>query len=759
MLQRCVVSTSDLVGDSGLRNAVEAIGNSSTWTEPAQQWIRDLAETIRWVRSSDETQRGVREFQKRLWDDNNVAAVGQGNISIDRALDDADFRRRFAERSMAPLPVSMEERLRFVTALYQYLRKQLEPFVRSVPHLKIFRVLAALYPDAMTTVASMGALAKLAHAMDSDRTLDPAGRHVWVRHRLDSLLGDPDSNPLALAERMALPWLLYERFVQPPPPDRTEEETSPGRETRLLPLSAARRRRGLTAIKGLFPGLLSALEFVRDGVTRDELIDFLRISAPDSKVSSLGVTINVFKSELGAIKLDGDRYVLTERGENVLESQDPSDLADWLLTRVLGVDNAIMALRDQGPMPASRLTAFLRTVNPGWTSDFAPQAILGWLRSMGVIHTEGSMQVLTDVGRQWASRIHWEPESLPPDPETSPPPIDVEPPKASGEIVLPKLAEIVTYVQSAGHFPAPLIACLHASLWAHPRRHFAILTGLSGSGKTLLARRYASALTQGRSEKQLFTLPVQPGWYDPGALLGFKNPLRNDSYVRTPFLEFLMAAADDLTRPYIVVLDEMNLSHPEQYMAPLLSVMETGDAIQLHTEDEIFDGIPREIRYPRNLVLIGTVNMDETTHGLSDKVLDRAFVHEFWNIDLEAYPRWGTREIDPAHEKRTRDILTSLMKGLSPARLHFGWRVVDDVLDFLSRAARAGGDLSFESALDSVVNAKVLPKLRGEDTARLREALRVCEEALATAGLEGSRAKIAELRRDLETTGSARFWR
>ena len=270
---------------------------------------------------------------------------------------------------MAPLPASMEERLRFLTALHQDLRKQLEPFVRSVPHLKIFRVLATLYPDAMTTVASMGAMAKLAHAMDSDRTLDSAGRHVWVRHRLDSLLGDPANNPLALAERMALPWLLYERFVQPTPDLRTEEETSPGSETRLVPLSAARRRRGLTAIRGLFPGLLSALEFVRDGVTRDELIDFLRISAPDSKVSSLGVTINVFKSELGAIKLDGDRYVLTERGENVLESQDPSDLADWLLTRVFGVDNAIMALCNQGPMPASGLTALLRTVNPGWTSD------------------------------------------------------------------------------------------------------------------------------------------------------------------------------------------------------------------------------------------------------------------------------------------------------------------------------------------------------------------------------------------------------
>jgi hypothetical protein len=220
-----------------------------------------------------------------------------------------------------------------------------------------------------------------------------------------------------------------------------------------------------------------------------------------------------------------------------------------------------------------------------------------------------------------------------------------------------------------------------------------------------------------------------------------------------------MAAAVDLRRPYIVVLDEMNLSHPEQYMAPLLSAMETGDAVQLHTEGEIFDGIPREIRYPRNLVLIGTVNMDETTHGLSDKVLDRAFVHEFWDIDLAAYPRWGKRKIDPPNEDRTKDILTSLIKGLSPARLHFGWRVVDDILDFLSRAEESGGVLSFESALDAVINAKVLPKLRGEDSARFREALRICEETLAAAGLEVSRAKTAELRRDLEMTGSARFWK
>jgi MoxR-like ATPase len=371
---------------------------------------------------------------------------------------------------------------------------------------------------------------------------------------------------------------------------------------------------------------------------------------------------------------------------------------------------------------------------------------------MGVMETNAQSQLaLTDGGQGWASRIDWEPESLPPEI------VDLVP--LNSQVVLPELAEIIDSVGNDGHFPADLVARLHTSLWSHPRRHFAILTGLSGSGKTLLARAYAKALAQGGWNEKLFTLPVQPGWYDPGALLGFTNPLRDDSYVRTAFLEFLMAAAGDPERAYVAVLDEMNLSHPEQYMAPLLSAMETDDAIQLHAGGESVGGVPESIPYPPNLVLIGTVNMDETTHGLSDKVLDRAFVLEFWEIDLDAYPKWGTRSIDPAHEGRAREVLTALMQALSPARLHFGWRVVDDVLDFLSRAAGASEALSFESALDSVIYGKVLPKLRGEDAPRFRAALASCEEALKKFGLEGSRAKIVELQRDLETTGSARFWR
>ena len=84
--------------------------------------------------------------------------------------------------------------------------------------------------------------------------------------------------------------------------------------------------------------------------------------------------------------------------------------------------------------------------------------------------------------------------------------------------------------------------------------------------------------------------------------------------------------------------------------------METGEAIALHSEGEYFDGVPGCIPYPSNLVVIGPVNMDETTHGLSDKVLDRAFVLEFWAVNLDSYPGGAMAGIRPESEQRARDL-------------------------------------------------------------------------------------------------------
>ena len=546
--------------------------------------------------------------------------------------------------------------------------------------------------------------------------------------------------------------------------DLTEsDESKQASAERLVPLPAARRRKGLTRITGGRSTLLDILEFCRDGVTRQDLKSHFKTVIPSLKDSSINVHINVIANELNCLKSDGNRITLTERGYDFLESNDPRKLMDWLVTRILGVDHLLVALRDQGPCSRAEIVRRIQQVNPGWTTKFTPYALVTVLLEFDIVDCdESNILSLSDAGRQWAERIHWEPESLAP--EKFPDRAEIGEATSEDETVqveLPTLPEISNGVLNHGHFPEPLIRKPHGGIWANNRRHFAVLTGLSGAGKTLLARAYGEAIAgkADRRREQLCIIPVQPGWHDPSALLGYVNPLQGESYIRTPFLEFLLAASDSPELPFTVVLDEMNLSRPEQYLAPILSAMETGDVVNLHREDEMFDGVPADVGFPNNLVIIGTVNMDETTHGISDKVLDRAFTIEFWDVDMAQYPRWGERSLDPGHEAKARKLLEDLMKSLKPARLHFGWRVVDDVLDYVERVAVDGGVSDPANVLDDVIYAKVLPKLRGDDSPRFREALDNCARVLAEHGLNECHDRIRELKDELVSSGSARFWR
>lgn len=206
----------DLSSNDGLRTAIESLGSAGQWRENASEWMRRLAETIQWVRDAGEQERSKRDFQERLWEHNHVAAIGQGNISVDEAINDTEFRKWLATRSMQPLPPPGDARLQFLTALYEDLKSRLEAVLtrHKTPHLKIFRVMAALYPEGMTTIAASGKINKLARAMGSERRLDPVERHTFVRSRIDSVLGEAPSTPTAQAERMGLAWVLYARYVQ-----------------------------------------------------------------------------------------------------------------------------------------------------------------------------------------------------------------------------------------------------------------------------------------------------------------------------------------------------------------------------------------------------------------------------------------------------------------------------------------------------------------------------------------------------------------
>ena len=120
----------------------------------------------------------------------------------------------------------------------------------------------------------------------------------------------------------------------------------------------------------------------------------------------------------------------------------------------------------------------------------------------------------------------------------------------------------------------------------------------------------------------------------------------------------------------------------------------------------------------------------------------------------------GTRTSLPEDQAdQVKDVLRELMKVLTPARLHFGYRVIDEVVAFLKQRETQTPEWDFAEALDGVIYAKVLPKLRGDDSTRVQTAFDGCKEVLENHDLKKCVAKVEDLKKDLESTGSARFWR
>jgi hypothetical protein len=207
----------------------------------------------------------------------------------------------------------------------------------------------------------------------------------------------------------------------------------------------------------------------------------------------------------------------------------------------------------------------------------------------------------------------------------------------------------------------------------------------------------------------------------------------------------------------------MNLARVEYYLAPFLSAMESGEPIQIHQQPDPVVGVEPEIPWPENLYILGTVNMDETTYAFSDKVLDRAFTIEFWDVDLDAFAAKFAPLLpgfDNQTFTRTIDLLKDLSEILLPVHLHFGYRTAEEVLRFMAVNASAGKhSLEFNDAFDHATFMKILPKVRGQDSPRLRSCLSQLKGFASQNKLHQTERKVLMMTEDLASTGTARFWR
>ncbi len=753
----------DLQDDDSLVAAVNHALSAHRDEKYYRNWTRALVEHISSVQQANEDVFRSEGYQRSLWDSEAISATGQGFISTRAFWSDVAIVNRLWEVRNLSGALDKSAFTMELQRLWDELVVQIKQQGSRVPRLKLARVFAALQPRHFTSLADGKVLDNLGKRMGVGSLRDGRAQlNQRILDRIDSIWSRIEflqDEPLDLV-RMKLPWLLFRRDRIQADDEITIESGEVSGQGHLRPLPAERRRRGMLAIGGSIPSVLAMLQFVKDGCSREDFREHVRAVNPKLSPSSVNTNINALIAEWGVLAADNDRMTLTSRGVAFLESGDPDDVSDWLLTQILGFDN-LLVLLGNGPREQKTLITDLQQVNPGWKTNFAPTALLGWLRAMEIVESTADKKLaLTARGRDWAERIHWVPGML----TAAPTPSEGGRPEQEDRLralVRPSVDQIMTMFPDTLVFDRSLVAQLDAALWSHERRHFVVLSGLSGSGKTQLARSYGHAL-RGQSSSAttdgVYVLPVQPGWHDPSPLLGYVNPLNTERYVRTNFLNFLLDAVRDPESPYTVVLDEMNLSHPEQYLAPLLSAMETGDQIELHAQDEDVDEIPASVAYPSNLLIVGTVNMDETTHGLSDKVLDRASVIEFWEINTDAYPGWGRSGLNPDHVADLQRVMKQLCAALRPARLHFGWRTIGDVIGYV-RAALAGGVIEFWQAVDHAIYSKILPKLRGEDSQRLRTALTETKKLLADYQLPMAQDKVTQLYEDLSRLGSARFWR
>ena len=303
-------------------------------------------------------------------------------------------------------------------------------------------------------------------------------------------------------------------------------------------------------------------------------------------------------------------------------------------------------------------------------------------------------------------------------------------------------------------FSKLLVERFTSSLLAKP---FVILTGLSGSGKTKLAQAFA--LWMSGNKEQYALVPVGADWTNREPLLGYPNSLKPQHYVKpdTGVLDIILRAHDnylanekDLVKcnPFFLILDEMNLSHVERYFADFLSTMESGDEINLYSGSERFAElddndspiqnsiIPKKIILPKNLFIIGTVNIDETTYMFSPKVLDRANTIEFRISydEMENYYRTAKplemdalvskgKELVPqfmqlaAGEGITidysvhKDVFISFFEALQVAGVEFGYRTAYEMTKLVSYMQYFG--MADDDAYDIAIMQKLLPKLHG----------------------------------------------
>lgn len=350
------------------------------------------------------------------------------------------------------------------------------------------------------------------------------------------------------------------------------------------------------------------------------------------------------------------------------------------------------------------------------------------------------------------------------------------------------------YIKSQGFtYEDEDLTNIYLSLKTKP---FIILSGMSGTGKTKLAQLLAESLGATFENGRLALIPVRPDWHDGSDLLGYID-LRGD-FRKGAFLGIVQQAIQHPSYTYVAILDEMNLARVEHYLSDVLSVIESRKWQERKIKTApLLPGhrMFRDVYIPPNLLIVGTINMDETTHSFSQKVLDRTNTVELNTIHLDSFESLTQDSIVTAGVETTQiqsiyihlkdayvehaelihevtNELMSLNELLKPIDCQVAYRMRDEICFYMIYAIKSGV-FTFDQAFDFQLLQKIAPRISGGDAYTfevLKELYYYCtntfvDQDIETAVIEAERMrfprsakKVMEMIRRYEAFGYTSFW-
>ncbi|GAA7109047.1 hypothetical protein Kyoto57A_15190 [Helicobacter pylori] len=291
-------------------------------------------------------------------------------------------------------------------------------------------------------------------------------------------------------------------------------------------------------------------------------------------------------------------------------------------------------------------------------------------------------------------------------------------------------------------YPKRLLYMFHTALKSASLSPLSVLSGVSGTGKSELPKLYAHF-----GGLNFLSIAVQPTWDRPESLMGYFHAIEN-KFDATEFLRFfIQTTLSKNEEPYglkeamnMVLLDEMNLAHIELYFAEFLSKLEVKHSKETNISIKLGTGLTWELPLGDDLLFVGTMNEDESTKMLSDKVLDRAFCLNFERpktlkskqqkslpsndgyLKVETFNRWINKKGDQEAklEGKYKKLTEEINERLSACGRSIGHRVWQSMSAYMHNHPLVlhvfDKDKALQFAYEECLVLKIFPKLRGVQT-------------------------------------------